>query len=460
MKRFLLFAMGALCIAGCADDSRTYYNGVVRELSSEEYFGRSNYGDGNVKAATYIISQLQEMGVEPLQATTDVTNAAYPQDKSAVMPCSAARFEDADASVQAYLQNFCVPMNVMRGQMAVSVDGEPLTPTVNFTAKEFSPTCHGDFGVAYLDDAYYTPQEFCRHLNSGDYADKFVVVDWHKYLTRLKPNPMEKYLHFMMPLDKVGGLIMKDTDQFPYFKARTYYTLKMPVLMVDGSFPDNAQRIRVDIDSEMLPSHDCHNVVAAIKGAKHPDKYITFIAHFDHLGLMGDGVVFPGANDNASGVAMLLSLARYYSKHQPDCSLQFIFLDAEENNLLGAFYYAENPRVPLDDIGFLFNFDMIGDDGDKLVCQVSEEGEAGFELFRKLNDKSKHPAELALEPVDDNSDHFAFALKGVPCAYFEWEGNMYQYYHTPEDTFDHASDANFQRLFDLTIKFVSKFRLK
>ena len=67
------------------------------------------------------------------------------------------------------------------------------------------------------------------------------------------------------------------------------------------------------------------------------DTYYTFIAHYDHLGCMGEGFVFPGANDNASGAAMLVTLAKYFSKHRPRHGIQFILLDAEEETRLGSF---------------------------------------------------------------------------------------------------------------------------
>ena len=77
---------------------------------------------------------------------------------------------------------------------------------------------------------------------------------------------------------------------------------------------------------------------------------------------MGKDVYFPGANDNASGVAMLLNLANYYSKkeNQPKCSIAFIAFAGEEAGLLGSKYFSEHPLIPLNKMKFLVNLDLLG----------------------------------------------------------------------------------------------------
>jgi hypothetical protein len=355
-----------------------------------------------------------------------------------------------------WLQHFQFPMNVMHGAMSLSVDGVDYAPTFDFTVKEFSPTCHGFFKVTYLDEEAYRPESFIEHLNSGIYRDQFVVVDWNHYLEALRPDPFDKYQPYLTQLTEVGGIILQQEEQFPYFKARSWYQTPRPVLFVNGSFPSDAREIELHIDAEMLPTRDAHNVVAWLPGTdSNCDTYYTFIAHYDHLGFMGDEFMFPGANDNGSGSAMLVALAKYFSKHRPRHGIQFILLDSEEENLLGAFFYCENPRKPLDKIEYLIDLDMVADDGDHLSTEISETGAAGLERFRAINLDGKFPPfDIVQLPLSDNSDHFAFALKGVPCVYFETVGSKYEHYHTPRDTFAHTSDENFDRLFHLVTEFI------
>lgn len=152
---------------------------------------------------------------------------------------------------------------------------------------------------------------------------------------------------------------------------------------------------------------------------------------------------------------MVVTLAKYFSKNRPRHGIQFILLDAEEENLLGSFFYCENPRLPLDKIEYMIDLDMVADDSDHLSTQITPGGEAGLERFRQINASSKFPPfDFVMEPMNDDSDHFSFAQKGVPGIYFETEGSILQYYHTPRDSYENTRDSNFDRLFYLVTKFV------
>ena len=445
-------------LLGCKD-YKARYNEVLAEISSERYDGRSVQGDGDVRVARYLIDQLSAIeGVVPCKAAGDEANSVQPYLKSLVVPCDAGRWETQEDKEKylPYLQHFQFPMNVMRGAMSLSVDGVSYAPTFDYTVKEFSPSCHGFFKVTYLDEEAYRREGFMEHLSSGIYKDQFVVVDWNRYLETVQPDPFDKYKPWLTDLKDIGGIILRQEEQFPYFKARTWYQGNCPVLFVNASFPDDAREIELHLDAEMLPSRDAHNIVAWLPGTDPScDTYYTFIAHYDHLGYMGADFVFPGANDNASGSAMVVTLARYFSKNRPRHGVQFILLDAEEENLLGSFFYCENPRKPLDKIEYLIDLDMVGDDSDHLSTQITPGGEAGLERFRAINADGKFPPfDFVMEEMNDDSDHFSFAQKGVPGIYFETEGSILQYYHTPRDTYQNTRDDNFDRLFRMITEFV------
>ena len=449
----------ALALVGCTD-YRAYYNSVLEEISSERYNGRSVYGDGDVRAAKYLIDQLASFeGIVPCEAAGPEDQSVRPYLKSLVEPGDEGRWNVVEGKEKylPYLQHFQFPMNVMRGAMSLSVDGVSYAPTFDYTVKEFSPACHGFFKVTYLDEEAYRREGFMEHLSSGLYRDQFVVIDWNRYLETVRPDPFDKYKPWLTELENIGGIILRQEEQFPYFKARTYYQGKCPVLFVNKSFPDDAREIELHLDAEMLPTRDAHNVVAWLPGTDPScDTYYTFIAHYDHLGYMGADQVFPGANDNGSGSAMVVTLAKYFSKHRPRHGIQFILVDAEEENLLGSFFYCENPRRPLDKIEYLIDLDMVADDSDHLATQITPGGEAGLERFRQINAASKAPFDLVMEEMNDDSDHFSFAQKGVPGIYFETIGSIIQHYHTPRDTYQNTRDENFDRLFDMIVRFVEE----
>lgn len=441
---------------------REYYCNVLKEISSESYFGRSAYGNGDIKAAKYIIDRLVENGAEPLRnemADRD-GRPAYPEYKSAVIPGGEGRWNGEPAYYKDFLQHFEYPMNVMRGSMELSVDGKEYRPTFDFVVKEFSPSCKGEFRIHYLDERYYSPDIFCNYLSSGEFRNSFVVLDWKLFWEKLPSESwLERYFPYLEPLENIGGIILKDSkpEQFPYFKARSYKVLNMPVLVVNSTFPDNAVSLCINIESQMIEHKDGHNILAVIKGSVNPEKYTFFVAHYDHLGLMGAGNVYPGANDNGSGTAMLLALSHYYSKHKPANSVVFFFPDAEESNLLGSFYYVENPYVPLDKTVNVIDVDMVADTGNRLSCQVGDGKDSTrnvLEEFKVCNSGISSPFEEILrEELNDNSDHYPFVLKGVPAIYLEIVGDCYRHYHTPRDSYGNSSDSNIERLLELVVSF-------
>ena len=172
------------------------------------------------------------------------------------------------------------------------------------------------------------------------------------------------------------------------------------------------------------------NVVATLEGsdASKKSEYVIYTAHWDHLGrdttLQGDQI-FNGALDNASGCATLLELAKAYTTlaTRPARSVMFIALTAEEQGLLGAKYFAQNPLVPLDHVLANINMDGFNQWGKTSDLVVVGFGNSTLEDI--LADVIK-PAGRVLAPDAEpekgfyfRSDHFEFAKKGVPALYLD-----------------------------------------
>lgn len=461
-KIFLSMCLAtALCSCTNTDYKKEFTN-IIDEISAPQYYGRSDYANGDINAAKYIIDYISDIeGITPMASELTSPTPAYPPYKSPVIPGSEGRWNNIDSADKylPYLQHFQIPMNVMRGEMAVSIDGKALRPTFDFTAKEFSPSCHGTYPVQYVPDSIVAPEHFIDYINSGKLAGKFAVINMAKYCS-LPAHPFERYKPYLCPIDstKVGGIILKSDELIPYFKARSYFTTPVPVIGVDNSFPEDAQNITINIDAEFLPNHDCHNIIAYLPGTEMGNDVITLIAHYDHLGLMGRDNIFYGSNDNASGTAMLCVLAKYFSTHRPKCNLQFIWLDAEEANLLGAFYYCQNPTIPLGNVKLVLNLDMVADDGDHLATECSDNGMSELEIIKQINNNNgdHKPFDISLQELTDNSDHYAFDQAGVPSIYFSTEGNYLKDYHSPRDCNSNYSADNFDRLFSLITSYINK----
>ena len=170
-----------------------------------------------------------------------------------------------------------------------------------------------------------------------------------------------------------------------------------------------------------------HNVIGKITGAKHPDEYIIYSAHWDHLGIgkpdeRGDSI-YNGALDNASGTAGLLQLAKAFKslKTPPDRTIVFLAVTAEEQGLWGSAYYAQNPVYPAAKTLADINMDELNDAGPTKDIVIVGQGQS--ELEDALKDAAKKMDRYtAFETRPEagsyyRSDHFNFARVGIPALY-------------------------------------------
>ncbi|MEE1322463.1 MAG: M20/M25/M40 family metallo-hydrolase, partial [Bacteroidales bacterium] len=204
------------------------------------------------------------------------------------------------------------------------------------------------------------------------------------------------------------------------------------------------KHLALEIKSEFISSYQSQNVWGIVEGTKYKDSCFVFIAHYDHLGKVGD-VHFPGANDNASGVAVLLDLAKYYAKNPAEHSVVFIFATGEEVGLLGSKFAAENPYIDLEKVKFLFNLDMCGTGATGVaVINGLKEPEAG-KLLQEINNENQWFIKVFLGEESCNSDHCHFVQKGVPAHFLFTYGCEYNEYHT---IYDNGKDLPFTKHID------------
>lgn len=207
------------------------------------------------------------------------------------------------------------------------------------------------------------------------------------------------------------------------------------------------------------------NVVGGVLGTVHPDEYVLYMAHWDHLGNNGVGEdhIYNGAVDNATGTAAIIEIGEaFVEAGAPERSTLFVAVTAEESGLLGSAYYAANPIVPLKQTVAGINIDAIqpiGETKDIIVV-----GFGSSELEDRLNDVLA-PRGMRIEP-DTNpsagyfyrSDHISLAKRGVPMLYADGgvdhvtKGSAYgeafgkEYtelrYHKPADEYDNSWDLS------------------
>ncbi|ALL04175.1 aminopeptidase [Pedobacter sp. PACM 27299] len=212
------------------------------------------------------------------------------------------------------------------------------------------------------------------------------------------------------------------------------------------------EKISVHIENKFLPEFQAANVCGLIKGTQYPDSILLMTAHYDHLGSLGKDTYFPGANDNASGTALLLNLAKYYAKNPQRYTIAFIGFAGEENGLQGSKYFTEHPLIDLHDIRFLMNVDMVGTGEDGITVVNATIHPKEFALLQQINQDKKYLSKINSRGKAANSDHYFFTEKGVPAFFLYTQGGIAAY-HDINDLSLTLPLTKFQDLFRLFIDF-------
>lgn len=215
-----------------------------------------------------------------------------------------------------------------------------------------------------------------------------------------------------------------------------------------------ATELMLSFNKESLVS-SASNVLGMIEGTDKKDEWVIISAHYDHIGIT-NGNVNPGADDDGSGTVGVLELAEAFAKAKaagkgPRRNILFLAVSGEEKGLWGSNYYTNHPVYPLEKTSIDINIDMIGrkDDNlksldsnnhvyligdDKLSSDLPNFVDSINNLYSKLITDRKYN-----DPKDPNrlyyrSDHYNFAVKGVPIVFF-FDG-IHKDYHKPTDTPD------------------------
>jgi aminopeptidase YwaD len=220
------------------------------------------------------------------------------------------------------------------------------------------------------------------------------------------------------------------------------------------SLTKTANSFSAHIDNDLIKNFKVSNICGYVKGTRAPDSFLLLSAHYDHLGGMGSETYFPGANDNASGVSLLLNLAQYYAKNPQDYSIGFILFSGEEIGLKGSKHFIENPLIPLDKIRFLMNTDLAGTGEDGITVVNATEFKTEFELLKKINADSSYLKAINPRGKAANSDHYFFTEKGVPSFFFYTQGGIGAY-HDIYDLPETLPLTEHEDLFKLITRFFS-----
>jgi len=209
--------------------------------------------------------------------------------------------------------------------------------------------------------------------------------------------------------------------------------------LTPNSFP-TGKKATMALTSEYYPDGRTHNVVAMIEGSdpELKDEFLIVGAHLDHLGMMP--VLFPGALDNASGVALALGVAKALSTAEAELKRTVIILlfGAEEVGLVGAREFVDRFPYPHESIRMMVNLDMVGR-GDSFFAWTAEPWDSLLEVMERNNERWVHrqfmtrssPWQMPLRP---RTDGMVFYMEKIPAVTFGTRGaDTPPLYHVPGD---------------------------
>jgi aminopeptidase YwaD len=400
-----------------------YARSVIAKLASPELKGRGYANKGNLRAARFISGEFKNIGLQP-----------FGKD---------------------YYQPFQNNANTFPGTMFLKINGKVLRPAIDYLVESSSPGIKGSFVVKkYNRNDLTNDEKFREIINIA--RNSFILIDNQEMSPADEKTSQEiedriSYLKYSSAFSCTGVLI--STGEKLNYEVSAHQNVR-PVIFINGdlTFSDGIS-IELNIQSEFREFED-RNIIGYITGTLHPDSFIVVLSHYDHIGLMGRKTYFPGANDNASGVALMLYLAEYYAKNPPSCSMVFISPSAEEMGFVGTKFFIENPLFPVDRIKFLVNLDLAGTGEEGIRVVNGSIYRDKFDLLVKLNTEHHLLPRVDIRGEACISDHCLFYEKGIPDFYIYTQGGP-GFYHDIYDRYETLPLTEFLNYYELLILFLN-----
>ncbi|MDB9931226.1 M28 family peptidase [Flavobacteriales bacterium] len=394
---------------------------LIDTLASDAFYGRGYVNNGDKIAADYIAKKFKEFGALPVNGDS-------------------------------YFQEYSYPVNTFPTKVEVSFDNKTLTTGLDFIVAPNSGSAKGIFNLKEITLENYIEVVSKEEFQSDKNLTAFVIK-------LPKANGRDEYfkqLKLKNSVADVAPLFVIHDEKFTWSVAQE--ALNYPVIEIKSEFLKDKKSVTLNIVNKLIADYQTQNVLGYIPAKRKckRKKFFVFTAHYDHLGMMGETATFNGANDNASGIAMMLTLMKYFSENNPEYSVLFIAFGGEEAGLLGSKYYVENPIVPLNKMKFLYNVDMMGTGSEGIQVVNSTEHPKEFERLKAINKKYDLVKVIKPRGKAANSDHYWFEEAGVP-SFFSYTLGGVTYYHDIQDRPETLPLTEFDDLHKLIVEFVNSF---
>ncbi len=396
---------------------------IIDTLTSDNYAGRGYIKDGHLKAANFIAQKFNDFGLE--------------------------RFDSN------FKQEFQINVNTFGGIADVLIDNKLLFAGVDFIVDPSCPTIKGEFKLKWLNPKIVGNPKKMGQFIQTDLKESFLIIDKTGVTDTVQLEFLNNMIHNPF---QAKGIIIVEPKKLTWGTAQVQRPY--PIIFIKKNrLKYSNKEIQLDIEAKLKKNEITQNVIGYVKGSEQPGSFTVFSAHYDHLGMFGPDAIFTGANDNASGTALLLNLAQHYSKpeNKPKNSILFIAFGAEEAGLLGSKYYVDNPYSPLEKINLQINVDIMGtgDEGIKMVNGSVHEDV--YDLFSKINKEKGYLSKVGKRGPAANSDHYWFDQNNVKSIFIYTLGGS-KAYHDIYDTNDNLTLSKYNECFQLITDFIQEYK--
>jgi aminopeptidase YwaD len=450
-----LFILSISCSRIKTDITTRELTDHIKYLSSDSLRGRLTGSPGDSLAAEYIRKNLSAYGLIPLEGDGlqrfKVTEKVFAGKDNSLTVNGKGMIPEQDFTPVAFSENGKVNAEVVFAGYGFSIDTDSLkwddykgidikNKWVMIFRSDPEPDNQNSKFAQYSNDR--NKAMIAKDLG----ASGVLLVSGQTFDNSDSFDPLEKGgFSVGIPVFRikrsVAGVILSGKKLDINDLEKRLNTLKKPLSLSTGSI--------VEGNSEILNYLAAtRNVIMLLPGEDEDlkNEYLVFGAHFDHLGMGGSGSssravdtvgVHHGADDNASGVAMLIEMAGKFAgtKNSHKRSLIFAAFTGEEEGLFGSKHFTDNPVIDLSKVDIMINFDMVGRMKQTKEFQIAGVGTADSLEDRAIAVNDTNLLKLTFTQEGSGpSDHSAFYSKNIPVLYFTT--GAHEDYHTPADSWD------------------------
>lgn len=394
---------------------------ITQTLCSPEYHGRGYVQKGDSLASVFIANEFQTLGLKKIKGS--------------------------------WFQEFTHNVNTFPNQMSVAIGNRVLVTGQDFIVDAAS--AGGTFTLLpkriSIDLALNT-DELVKEIRAIIQDQKYnaLALDF----VGLSADTLKKVRGLSTEL---AGLlpVFEITDQ-KFTWSVSDHQLKYPLIQLKKDLWNEGEEVTIDIDAKRIINYSSRNVLAFLPSKGCSKGTIVYTAHYDHLGRMGLNTYFPGANDNASGTAMLISMAKYFKENPVNYDIVFIAFAGEEAGLLGSKHFVDNPLIKLKKISFLINLDIMGSGEEGVTVVNATLFKEQFQLLQDINTEKQLLTQIKSRGPAANSDHYWFTQAGVP-AFFIYTMGPNKHYHDIFDTYEELSFQEYNDITTLLVEFGKRY---